>query len=76
MKADAVVDARYKSCPGPLLALVNTVMRSKPGQVIELLATDPAAPNDVKAWASHVGHRVIKVEKENDTYHIYLEVLG
>ncbi|MEM0453328.1 MAG: sulfurtransferase TusA family protein [Sulfolobales archaeon] len=75
MEADIVIDARYKSCPGPLLALVEVVMRSKPGQVIKLLATDPAAPEDVRAWAMNVGHRVIDVTKEDDTYEIYVEVL-
>ncbi|MEM1673478.1 MAG: sulfurtransferase TusA family protein [Candidatus Bathyarchaeia archaeon] len=76
MKADLVVDARYKSCPGPLLALAEAVAKSSPGQIIMLLATDPAAPQDIKEWASSVGHRVLKVEKINEVYQIYVEVLG
>ncbi|MEO0251288.1 MAG: sulfurtransferase TusA family protein [candidate division WOR-3 bacterium] len=76
MKADLVVDARYKSCPGPLLALAEAVAKSSPGQVIMLMATDPAAPQDVREWASSVGHRVLKVEKVDEVYHIYVEVLG
>ena len=74
MKADLVVDARYKSCPGPLLALAEAVMKASPGQIIMLLATDPGAPLDVKEWASNVGHNVLKVEKVDDTYQIYVEV--
>ncbi|MEM0232964.1 MAG: sulfurtransferase TusA family protein [Candidatus Nezhaarchaeales archaeon] len=74
MKVDLVVDARYKSCPGPLLALAEAVAKSSPGQVIMLLATDPAAPQDIKEWASSVNHRVLKVEKINEVYQIYVEV--
>ncbi len=74
MKVDIVVDARYKSCPGPLLALAEAVMKASPGQIIMLLATDPAAPRDVKEWASSVGHKVLNIEKVDETYQIYLEV--
>jgi len=74
LKVDLVVDARYKSCPGPLLALAEAVAKSSPGQVIMLLATDPAAPQDIKEWASSVNHRVLKVEKINEVYQIYVEV--
>lgn len=74
LKADLIVDARYKSCPGPLLALAQAVMKANPGQVIMLLATDPATPQDVKEWASNVGHKILKVEEEEGTYRIYVEV--
>ncbi|MEO3993483.1 MAG: sulfurtransferase TusA family protein [Desulfurococcaceae archaeon TW002] len=74
MKADLVVDARYKSCPGPLLALVEAVAKSSPGQVIMLLTTDPAAPRDIKEWALSVGHEVLKIEKVDDVYQIYVGV--
>lgn len=74
MKADLIVDARYKSCPGPLLALAEAVMKANPGQIIMLLATDPGAPSDVEEWASNVGHKVLRVERTDDTYQIYVEV--
>lgn len=74
MKADIIVDARFKSCPGPLLALVEAVSRARSGQIVELLANDPAAPLDVKTWASNVGHNILKVEKIDDVYRIFVEV--
>jgi TusA-related sulfurtransferase len=74
LKADLIIDARYKSCPGPLLALAEAVMKANPGQIIMLLATDPGAPSDVKEWASNVGHKVLKVERTDNSYQIYVEV--
>jgi TusA-related sulfurtransferase len=74
LKADLIIDARYKSCPGPLLALAEAVMKANPGQIIMLLATDPGAPSDVKEWASNVGHKVPKVERTDNSYQIYVEV--
>ncbi len=76
MEANIVVDARNKSCPGPLLALTKAVMKASPGQIIMLLSTDPGAPQDIREWASHAGHKVLNVEKMGETYRIYLEVLG
>lgn len=76
LKVDLIVDARYKSCPGPLLTLAEAVSRASPGQVVMLLATDPAAPNDIKEWASSVGHRILNIEKVGETYQIYVEVSG
>lgn len=76
MKVDLVVDARYKSCPGPLLALVEGVMNASPGQIVMLLATDPATPQDVSEWASNVGHKILSTERVDETYRIYLEILG
>lgn len=68
------MDARFKSCPGPLLALVEAVSKARSGQIVELLANDPAAPLDAKTWASNVGHKILKVEKMDDVYRIFVEV--
>ncbi|MEM3570565.1 MAG: sulfurtransferase TusA family protein [Candidatus Bathyarchaeia archaeon] len=76
MKADLIVDARYKFCPGTILALAKAVMKAVPGQVIMLLATDPGAPQDVKKWASKMNHEVLNIEKVNETYQIYVKVLS
>jgi len=76
LKIDLVVDARFKSCPGPLLALAEAVSKAKPGQKVKLLATDPATPSDVREWASSVGHRVLEVKEADGVYEIYVEVSG
>jgi len=74
LKVSLVVDARYKSCPGPLLALAEAVMEASPGQIIILLTTDPGAPQDIKEWTSNVGHRILNIEKVDETYRIYVEI--
>ena len=74
MEADLVVDAKFKSCPGPLLALAGVVSKASPNQLIKLLATDPAAPSDVREWASNVGHQVLEVKKIGNVYEIYVKV--
>jgi TusA-related sulfurtransferase len=50
--ADAVrvVDARGLSCPMPVLELAKAVDQVEIGELIRLLATDPAAKVDVPVW--------------------------
>lgn len=74
MDADITVDARFKSCPGPLISLSDAVSKARPAQVVKLLATDPAAPSDVKEWSASVGHTLLDVQKVGDVYEIYVEV--
>jgi tRNA 2-thiouridine synthesizing protein A len=76
MKPDVTVDATYQSCPGPLLALADAVSRARPGQVIKLRATDPAAPSDVREWSAGTGHKLLEIIREGDVYEIYIGVSG
>jgi TusA-related sulfurtransferase len=76
MNADIVVDAKYKSCPGPMIALAEAVGKARPGQVVKLMATDQGAPSDVKEWASGTGHEFLAAEKSGEVYEIYVRVMG
>lgn len=76
MNADIIVDAKFKSCPGPLIALADAVGKAQPGQVVKLLSTDPGSPSDVKEWAAGVGHNLLATEKSGDVYEIYIGVSG
>ncbi len=68
------VDSKYKSCPGPIIDLSEAVKKATPGQIIRLIATDPAAPSDVKEWTNQVGHKVLRITEDNGTYKIDVEV--
>jgi len=76
MDADITVDAKYKSCPGPLIALAEAVGKASPGTVIKLLATDLAAPSDIREWAAGTGHTLLATEKSGDGWEFYVKVAG
>jgi tRNA 2-thiouridine synthesizing protein A len=61
-----VVDSRGSFCPGPITDLFRAYRQSNLGDVIELLASDPAAEPDVKAWARKSGNEVVSVVHEKD----------
>lgn len=76
LKQHIIVDARFKSCPGPLISLIEAVKKAGPGTVIKLLATDPASPMDVKEWTRSTSHKLLEVKEKEGFYEIYVEVAG
>jgi len=59
-----VVDSRGSFCPGPITDLFKAYRSSQLGDVIELLATDPAARADVTAWAQKSGNELVDIKDE------------
>jgi tRNA 2-thiouridine synthesizing protein A len=59
-----VIDSRGSFCPGPITDLFKAYRSSQLGDVIELLATDPAAKSDVSAWAKKSGNELVDVIDE------------
>ncbi|WP_182111346.1 MULTISPECIES: sulfurtransferase TusA family protein [unclassified Actinotalea] len=56
------VDARGLRCPLPVIRLAAAARDLVPGTLVEVLWTDPAARNDVPAWARMRGHAVEEPE--------------
>ena len=58
------VDARGLFCPLPILELAKAIRSLEPGQELLLLATDPAAREDLTAWCEATGHALLSLELE------------
>jgi tRNA 2-thiouridine synthesizing protein A len=56
------VDARGQSCPGPIVALFQAMKGAPPGDVFELLATDPGSKTDIPSWAKISGNELVEAE--------------
>lgn len=65
-------DARGLPCPLPLLHLARDLRKLGPGQVVALLADDPAARDDVPAWTNRSGHTLVCWEPDggHDVYYV------
>ena len=53
-----VLDQRGRLCPLPVIALATCAQGLRDGEVIVLLADDPAAQYDIPAWCGMRGHHV------------------
>jgi tRNA 2-thiouridine synthesizing protein A len=45
-----VLDCLGQRCPLPIIALAKRIRNVQVGDVIRVLADDPAAANDIRAW--------------------------
>jgi tRNA 2-thiouridine synthesizing protein A len=50
-------------CPVPVLKTREEMDKLSVGEVLEMLADDPAAEEDIKAWAKRTGQKLLKIEK-------------
>jgi tRNA 2-thiouridine synthesizing protein A len=62
------VDARGQSCPGPLVTQHRAQKDGGPGDVFELLATDPGSKSDVPSWATLSGNELLETSHEDGVF--------
>ena len=53
------IDAIGLICPEPIMLLHRAIHEAKPGEVIELIATDPTAEKDVEKFCEYLNHELI-----------------
>lgn len=71
-----VVDARRLLCPMPVIRTQNRVKALAPGDIVEVVCTDPGAINDIPAWCRMHGHAVMDTENRRGEFVIVIEVGG
>lgn len=73
IKSDYTLDTRGMLCPQPVLKTKIEMDKLKSGQILEILATDPAADPDLKAWAKRTGNTHLSTEVEGEVTKIYVK---
>ncbi|MCX7646310.1 MAG: sulfurtransferase TusA family protein [Rhodobacteraceae bacterium] len=61
---DEELDARGLLCPLPVLKARKRLRAMAPGQVLRLLASDPAAVVDVPHFCAEAGHALLATAEE------------
>lgn len=69
----AHLDARGLFCPMPILKTSQALHELKTGEVLEVLATDPASPPDFVAFSKQTGHPLRLSEEHDGIYRFLVE---
>ena len=64
MQWDEEIDAAGLLCPLPVLRARKRLLAMRPGAVLRLIATDPAAVVDVPHFCSQAGHDYLGATEE------------
>lgn len=73
MKKDATLDCSGLSCPMPIVKLAQRMIELESDQVLELLADDPGAKQDVPAWCNRTGNEYLGMEEADDMLRFYIK---
>lgn len=72
LKANAVVDARGTSCPGPILAAKKGIGAVPVGGIMEVQATDSGTLKDLPAWCKKMGHEYLGHLEESGYLRVFV----
>ena len=72
IQVDQVVDAKGLACPMPIVRTKKAVNELKPGQVLEVQATDKGSLADIQAWAKSSGHQYLGTKEDGEVLKHYL----
>ena len=56
------LDTQGLICPEPVMMLHRIIRKADGGEVIEILATDPATTRDIPNFCRHLGHELLHQE--------------
>ena len=68
------LDARRLLCPMPVIRTQDKIKTLQPGDILQVICTDPGAINDIPAWCRINGHRYLEHQLVDDEIIIHIEV--
>jgi tRNA 2-thiouridine synthesizing protein A len=68
MSSDRLLDATGLRCPLPVLKARKALKEMASGQVLEVRATDAAAPKDFRAFCEMTGDALLAADDENGVF--------
>ena len=68
------LDARRLLCPMPVIRTQDRIAELQPGDILEVVATDPGALNDIPAWCRINGHKVLVSREDRGEVVLEIEV--
>ena len=67
------VDASGLNCPLPLLRLKKALQTMQSGDIVRVIATDPAAHLDFGVYAEQTGNKILEFLKEPEHQIFYIK---
>ena len=67
------LDARNESCPMPVMKTKKALKNMSSGEVLHLIATDPASVDDIGSLTESAGDEIIEQSESGGEYHFYIK---
>ncbi len=73
---DGTLDLTGLQCPLPILKAKKAIAPLAPGTVIEVLVTDPGAPDDFATWCDLSGHALLESDENAGVFRFRIRKAG
>jgi len=74
--ATQTLDAKGLNCPLPILKTKKAITALKPGETLEVLATDPGSVQDFEAFSRATGHALVESTQEAGVFRFLIRKAG
>ena len=68
----AQLDARGLKCPMPIVKTAQAIKTVAPGELLEVLSTDPGSVADFSAWSRSTGNQLVTSSDQDGVYRFVL----
>ncbi|MGQ0658745.1 MAG: sulfurtransferase TusA family protein [Chromatiales bacterium] len=69
---DVELDTSGLNCPLPVLKTKKALNNMRSGQLLHVIATDPASQIDFEAFCAQTGHTLVEERQEADKFYFVL----
>jgi tRNA 2-thiouridine synthesizing protein A len=66
------LDLKGLSCPLPIAKTAQAMRELQPGDVVEVLATDPGSVPDFNAWCQNTGNELVEQTEDAGVFRFLL----
>ena len=73
MEHQREVDARGLNCPLPILRTKKMLNSMQSGEIVHILATDPASVRDFEAFARQTGNELVEHCERDGAFFFYMK---
>jgi TusA-related sulfurtransferase len=75
VKPDRTLDCIGLYCPEPVYRTRMEIDKMKTGEILEVLADDPAAESDIRSLTKRLGQELMRINKERKGIRILIKKL-
>ena len=76
VNVDRQIDCIGLFCPMPIVKIREAIAALRTGQLCEMVADDPAAEADMKAWTQRTGHELVQVSRNAGVFRFLVRKTG
>lgn len=71
---DALLDTTGLYCPEPIMLMHNKVRDMGSGEILKVVASDPATTRDIPKFCSFLGHELIYQQEADGSYYYFIRL--